>query len=356
MAATAPCASRARDIVMSHGWNATAYQVLNHGIRHWFDSTRCAVAGYVQRGSYLLAVGAPVCDPAILARVTQEFEEFARSVGCHVCYVCAGDRMRSLALGSRRHSIVTAGAQPVWMPSEWRAMVRSRASLRAQLRRALNRGVAIADMEPSQAAGHPELQYVLRKWLQCRGLPPMHFMAEPEVLRGAVDDRMVLAARWHGKVVAYLVASPVAARNGYLIEEIARLPNAPNGASELLIDAAMRRFAEQGNSYATMGLVALSRNVSRPNPFWLSGLMYVARAHANRFYNFRGIEQFRAKMQPRGWEEIYFISNEANFSPRALYAIGGAFSGISPIRAIGIAALKAGIRELRSLRRLAMGR
>ena len=27
---------RARDLVMTHGWNATAYQIVNPGIDHWF--------------------------------------------------------------------------------------------------------------------------------------------------------------------------------------------------------------------------------------------------------------------------------------------------------------------------------
>ena len=57
--------------------------------------------------------------------------------------------------------------------------------------------------------------------------------------------------------------------------------------------------------------------------------MNVARAHANRFYNFRGLEHFRAKLRPANWEKLYVISNQKRFTPQALYAVGGAFSGIS---------------------------
>ncbi len=143
------------------------------------------------------------------------------------------------------------------------------------------------------------------------------------------------------------------------MEELARSPRAPNGTSELLIDAAMTRFAQEGCTYATMGLVALARGTVEENPLWLRSLMVAARAHANRFYNFRGLERFRAKMHPAYWEKIYAISNERRFSPQALYAVGGAFSGISPLRAIGLAVLKgareefeAGISRIRrSLRR-----
>jgi phosphatidylglycerol lysyltransferase len=172
----------------------------------------------------------------------------------------------------------------------------------------------------------------------------MHFLVEPEVFSGVLDDRLLLVARRENRIVAFLVASPVAARNGYLIEELARSHRAPNGTSELLIDAAMLRFAEEGRTWATMGLVALATGTARDNPLWLRALMQIARAHANRFYNFRGLERFRAKMHPAAWEKIYVISNEKRFSPQALYAVGGAFSGISPMRAVGLAVLK-GIRE-----------
>jgi len=174
---------------------------------------------------------------------------------------------------------------------------------------------------------------------------------ESEVLQGAVEDRVVLAARQGDRVVAYLVASPVPARNGWFIEELARLPQAPNGTTESLIDSAMRRFAGEGGSYVTMGLVALAHDCFLSNPWWLRTMMRMARAHANRFYNFRGLEQFRAKLQPARWDKVWFISNEKRFSMRALYAVGGAFSGISPMRAIAIAVIRGAAQEVRNLTR-----
>ncbi len=87
--------------------------------------------------------------------------------------------------------------------------------------------------------------------------------------------------------------------------------------------------------------MALAHNVLQDSPLWLRSLMCFARAHANRFYNFRGLEQFRAKLQPANWEKIYVISRERRISPATLYAVGGAFSGIAPWRAVGLGLLKA---------------
>lgn len=299
-----------------------------------------------------MAAGAPACNPGDLAAVCREFEDFARAQGCSVCYVCAEDRLRYFLGGSASHSIVTIGAQPVWDPRAWQRRITCHASLRAQLYRCRNKGVEVEAVSSESAAADPELRRVLLAWLATRHLPPMHFLVEPDILQGG-PDRLVLVARRAGKAVAYLVASPVPARASSLIELLARSPEAPNGTSELLIHTAMASLAAQGITRVTLGLVALATAADegiRQNPLWLSAAMRFARLHANRFYNFRGLEQFRTKMEPDAWEPVYAIAAGRRFTPRILYAVGGAFSGISPLRALGLAALKALREELRVVR------
>lgn len=342
----------ARQLVMTHGWNTTAYQILNPGLRHWYTPNRSAIVGYTRRRNVLLVAGAPVCAADALRSVAGAFEQFARNQGCRVCYVCAAQRMREVVADSREHSAIVIGAQPVWNPRAWAQVLASRRPLRAQLARARNKGVSIESLPCAQGRGNQELARVLEQWLRSRGLPPLHFLVEPRILEGEGGDRVLLVARRAGSVVGFLVASPVATRNGFLIEQVVRSPGAPNGVSELLIDAAMRRFAEDGRDYITLGLVALSRQAGSAraiNPWWLRLIMSFARAHANRFYNLRGLERFRAKMSPCYWETIYAISNERSFSLRTLYAIGAAFSGISPWHAAGRGLLRALRQELRRL-------
>ena len=340
----------ARELVMIHGWNSTSCQILNPGINHWFSPSTDAVVGYTRRGSCMNAAGSPVCAPEHLATVCDEFESFARRKRCRVCYVCAEDRLNSVLTRSRRHAAIVMGAQPVWDPHTWSRITRRHASLRAQLSRAVNKQVQVEEISPEQAALNPDLRIVLKEWVNSRRLPPMHFLVEPEILDALFADRVVLVAQRRGRPVAFLVASPIVGKSGYLVELLARSPHAPNGTSELLIDAAMRRFAEENRRYVTLGLVALATAVRREmherNPFWLQTMMNFARAHANRFYNFRGLEYFRVKMMPNRWEPVYAISNERSFSLRTLYDVGAAFSGISPWLAIAVGIGKALRREL----------
>jgi phosphatidylglycerol lysyltransferase len=127
---------RARELVMTHGWNTTAYQILNPGLQYWFAPEATAVVAYTQRHKVLLVAGAPVCALESLPQIVTGFERFAAEQGCRVCYVCAADRLHDLIADSRQHSTIVIGAQPVWNPQTWAALVRSRRSLRAQLARA----------------------------------------------------------------------------------------------------------------------------------------------------------------------------------------------------------------------------
>jgi phosphatidylglycerol lysyltransferase len=344
-----PSFETVRALVLCHGWNSTAYQILNPGIHHWLNADASAAAGYIERSGFLLVAGAPVCDVSALSDVVREFEAFARERHCRVCYVCAAERMRKVLAGSGNHSSVIIGAQPVWDPRDWARIVEGKASLRGQIQRARNKGVEVGEIPVSEGCLNDELRGTLKAWLASRALPPMRFLVEPNALELCAPDRVLLAARRKTKIVAFLLASPVAARNGYLIEQVARLPDAPNGTNELLIHAAMKLFGERGYEYATLGLVALAekaRDGIRTNPGWLRAMMTMARRHANRFYNFEGLENFRTKMNPQRWEPVYAISNEPSFSPYALYAIGAAFSGISPWKAIAIALWRALRKEI----------
>lgn len=329
--------NKVRSIIQRHGWNATAYQIVNPGIWHWFSEHGDAVIGYVSFGSTRIVAGGPVCSRDRLPRVLREWEQEVGDAGERVCYFGASGRLQALLQASKEHATVVVGAQPVWNPQHWSERAYRYASLRAQFHRASNKGVHVSEWPINVAEAHPALRECLLAWLQTRGLPPLHFLVEPETLR-SLKGRRVFVAERGDKVVAFLTLSPVPARRGWLTEQFPRLPTAPNGTVELLMDAAARSVAIDNSSYLTMGLVPLSPHGivgHPPNPLWLDLLLRITRNWGRRFYNFDGLDSFKSKFRPEYWEPIYAISRERQFSPRSLYAIAGAFTRESPICAVG---------------------
>lgn len=339
----------ARTLVLHHGWNAASYQILNRGMQLWFAGRSDAVIGFVSVRDIRVVAGAPVCAHDRLGAVATEFQDDAALSGARVLYFGAGERLERLLGSDGRHHLLRLGAQPSWDPRSWSDGVRRKASLRAQLNRARNKNVTVAELTHAEASRRRDaLHQVLSRWLQDRGLPALHFMTEPETLDDLRDRRVFVAER-RGDACAFLVATPVPAREGWLVEQWPRLRDAPNGTTHLLVDGAMRAFADEGARFATLGLAPLSQRagpIGEGEPAWVRLLLLWIRAHGRRFYNFRGLDAFKAALQPHAWEPIYAIVPAPRVTLSMLMAVAGAFGGGSPFHLLGRALLMAMRREL----------
>lgn len=321
-----------RQLVMAHGHAVTAYQILNPGMEHWLSPDGEAVVGYVASSGYRVVAAGPICAEERLGEVVAAFEEDCRRSGLKACYFAANERLAQELRQRGPLDRILLGAQPLWHPRRWPEILATKASLRAQLHRATNKGVVVQAWPTEKARDHAELHRCLEEWLATRGLPPLHFLVEPETL-GMLEGRQVFVAERLGRPVGFLVASPIPKRQGWLIEQIIRGREAPNGVAELLIDAAFRHLGEQGAELITLGLSPLSRRagwVQAGQAWWIRLLLGWMRAHGRRFYNFDGLDAFKAKFLPQSWEPVWAITGEKRVSPRMLWAITGAFAKVSP--------------------------
>ena len=344
---------RARDLVMKYGWNTTCFQIVNPGIEYWFGKQGESVVGYVESGGVRVVAGAPVCAESELPSVTAEFERDSETENLAVCYFGAEARLELVLRHDPDHSHVLLGAQPVWHPAEWANVVSRHSSIRAQINRARNKGVVVTEWPIQKAHDHVELRECLHAWLASKGLPPLHFVIEPETLT-RLENRRVFVAEVQEKVVAFLILSPIPERSGWLTEQFPHRPSSPNGTVELMMDSAFRTLAEENCEYITLGLSPLSKRAKiQPfdNPLWLKFLLGWMRKHGRRFYNFDGLDRFKSKLMPAYWEPVFAISNETPFSGRTLYAIAAAFTENHPFKVLGIGLRKALIAESKNFSR-----
>ncbi len=292
--------------------------------------------GYVDRGRVRVAAGNPVCAMADLSEVTAAFERASAESGRRVCYLGADEALARVCASSPRHARIVVGAQPIVDPRNWSHTIAGHASLRAQLNRARNKGVGVREWPPEEATNHPALQACLEQWLAARALPPLHFLVEPHTL-GRLADRRTFVAEREGAVVGLCVASPAPARGGWQLEQLVRGPAAPNGTMELLVDAALREFDRMGVERVALGAAPLSpRSPALPDtPPVVRAALSWPRSRGARFYDFEGLERFKAKFWPHAWEPVFAISCERRFSLSTLYAVAGAFTGRSPLGALG---------------------
>ncbi|CAN5575574.1 hypothetical protein BH09MYX1_BH09MYX1_42410 [soil metagenome] len=288
---------RALAIVRAQGWNGSSFQVLARGYSYHFDGD--AFVAYVDTGTSWVAAGAPVGAQDRIAEVAERFRDAAREAGRNVCFFSAGSRFVAETPGWKS---LVIGEQPIWRTATWRDESDRKRSLGAQVRRARAKGVVVRRIEASRVRpGTDErrmIDDVLGEWLESRRMPPMGFLVDVQPFVFG-DERRIFRAERDGVVVALLVAAPIYARNGWLVETLARRNDAPNGTSEALIDAAMNAAASESVDIVTLGMAPLAGTTALR--------LRLARWLTRPFYDFDGLYAFRRKLRPDAWEPLYLV-------------------------------------------------
>lgn len=323
---------RARELVLSQGWNSTSYQSLNPGIERWLSPSRPGLVGYVRALDHFIVAGAPVCSKDNLPSVFEEWLKYSQG-GRGTVFFGAERRLYEALAGIPGYSAIAMGGQPLWTPTSFRDAFESHSSLRAQLTRAIHKGVVVTEELLMEEETVEQLRRLLHRWLATRGLPTLHFLVEPNTLAER-RDRKYFVARANGEIVGLVTLCPIPTRNGWLTEQFVRDPNAPNGTIELLLYHASSQLADLPafkDGLFTMGMVPLatqaeSEGFGEAPPGWFEFLKRWSRAHGRRFYNFGGLEAFKDKFQPDSWEPIWAISNQPRLSYQALRAVAKAFT------------------------------
>ena len=323
-------------LLRRHGWNATSFQILQDHFKYWFSGHRACVA-YVDTGKAWVVAGSPVANSDCLDIVAREFVSYARQNRRRVVFFGTESRfVQSVGFTS-----IAVGNQTTFDARDWLSSVNRRLSLREQLRRARAKGVRVERLFPSQMAQswiplQLDIDTLIARWLAEKRLPPLGFLATIQPF-SFMQERLYFVARQAEAIVGFSAMVPVYERQGWLLENLVRAPEAPNGTTDTLIDCAMREAAKTGSGFLTLGLAPLAGDIG----FWLT----LAKRLGMSLYNFAGIEQFRAKFQPSDCCPIYISFPHDQSAPLAIYDTLVAFAQVGLVR-FGIRVL---LRQMRSV-------
>lgn len=302
-----------------HGADAVSFQALKPGMEWWIDDPppegSGAAVAYRPAGRSWIAVGTPLAEPRRRGDAVKRFCSAARAEGRRPVFFGVEDD--TPFAGCRTLAI---GLQPVLKPSEWERTLARWPRLREQLRRARAKGVGVRQVAPGElAAGQPMRDAVDRlraEWLDSRAMEPMSFLVEVEPVY-ASGEHLYFVAERGGDAVQFLSAVPIYARRGWLMEDMLRGRGAPNGTTELVIAALMRRLG--GDPFwVTPGLTPMSG----PMPWWLS----VTRIATVALYDFSGLLRFRSRLHPAAWTPVRLAWDRGAAAP-VLLDVLRAFAG-----------------------------
>jgi phosphatidylglycerol lysyltransferase len=313
-----PETTRVLALLRRHGFNTTSFQALEDGITYWWHDEDACVA-YADDGAAWVAAGAPIAAEVRLEDVARAFAGVARASGRRAVFFASQERLAA----STHFSSVPVGLQPVWDPREWSRVAESSRSFRYQLNRARTKGVSIRSVDPCEltdptTSDRRGIERLIERWLANRRMSPMRFLVRVEPFSFAAERR-AFVAEVDSEIVGFLSAVPVYARGGWFIEDVVRARHAPNGTVESLVDAAMRRAALDGSSWATLGLVPLAG----PVPRWMRRIGWLTRP----LYDFAGLFAFKSKLSPSRWEPVFVTHTHDVSTPVAVLDALRAFAG-----------------------------
>ena len=330
-------------LLRRYGWNATSFQILEAGFRYWFDGDDACVAYVETRGAWV-AAGAPVCAAERLGEVSARFVAAARAAGRRAAFFAAEARLVDARGAARRCRSASSrcGTRPRWAATAGA----HRAGCARSCDRATNKGVRVRAVARRRAA-RPDaplaraVDALIERWQHAKPMAPMGFLVD--VAAVPLRRRAALLrgrARRRARRRSSRRCRSTRAAAGSL-EDFLRDPRAPNGTSELLVDAAMRALGAEGSRYVTLGLAPLAGPCA--------ARLRAARALSAALYDFEGLRAFKAKLQPHAWEPIFLAHPPGSSSHVALVDALAAFARGSFVRFGGETLLRGPALVVRAL-------
>lgn len=266
----------------------------------------------------------PLCAPADAGAELGAFAAAMQAEGRGVCAVAVSEETARAAMAVG-YSAFKIGEQPRFDLATWR---QPRGNRGKKLRWAVNhaRAAAVEVDEYRIADGRDtrldaDIAVVLAGWRAGLDRPEPQSFMRTEPFQAAESKRLFIARRG-GRAEAFLACAHLPAANAWYLEDVVRIPDSVNGATELLVVEALRRFAAEGAASASFALVPMrhvDQQLDRRSAV-LGRILSVVIRGFDRRYGFRAIARYEERFEPSEWLPRYILFRPALPRPAVIRA------------------------------------
>src|SRR6185503_10840188 len=276
-------------------------------------------------GKVWLVPGDPLASAENLEEVAGSFVRTARGQGRVVGFMPATQQFakHSNRLGLRA---VKIGSAPYFDLATWAPRGDRAKKARAGVNQARRAGVRVTRVVNVDEKLIRETACLCKSWLTTRrSAIKFGWLFAVDLFQHSERKKYFTARDPDGRLVGFLAASPIPARDGWYLEDVLRAKEAPNGTTDLLVVEVLDLLKRGGAKLATLGTAPMAMeggidpaiNDSRV----LSKVTRFIATCFSLFYNFDGVRRFKTKFAPSCWESEYvLISKELTAPPRILRA------------------------------------
>jgi len=309
-----------------HGYNAHALVGISRGIRLWSSVETEGAVAYNEFGKVWLVPGDPLASEEDLVHVSESFLRAAADEERVVGFMPATEQFakHSSELGLRAIKI---GSAPYFDLTTWAPRGDRAKKARAGVNQARRAGVQVTEVVDIDDKLVRETACLCKSWLTTRrSAIRFEWLFTVDLFQHKEQKKYFTARDVNGKLVGFLAASPIPARNGWYLEDVLRSKNAPNGTTDLLVVEVLDSLKRSGARLATLGTTLMATEGGASSDVHISPMLSrvawsVARCFS-LFYNFNGVRRFKTKFAPSWWESEYVLMSPNITAPPRVF---GAF-------------------------------
>jgi lysylphosphatidylglycerol synthetase-like protein (DUF2156 family) len=309
-----------------YGYNPHSLVSIAPGALLWSTPNIDGAIIYSEFGSVWLAAGDPLAPLEDMAELGHQFAAFAKAKGRAVAFVPTSAAF-ARTVAPRDFTALKVGAAPYFDLQTWNPRGDAGKKIRAGVNQARRAGVAVEMIsDSSDESFKKETTRLCLRWLDTRrAATTFGWLVALDPFMHS-EYKQYFAARVNGKLVGFLAASPMPARDGWYLEDVLREPDAPQGTATLLVVDALAALKQEGAALATLGTSPLATDGLDDVPTGQHRViergLRIASRRLSGFYNFEGLRRFKGKFAPSWWESEYVLGQRGvTIPPRVGHAI-----------------------------------
>ncbi len=324
-------------LMQRHGAPPLGYFALMPGLSHMFNPDRRAALAYKVVDAVAIVLGDPVGDPVAIPALITHFQQYCFTNDWLVAWYEITGRWLPV-LRACGISTVKGGEDALIDLPALHFSGKSWQDVRTALSRLPRAGYRAVWYDIVDDPQHwlEGLDAISRAWLATQHGAEKGFSLGtwPLAQQFASEQRMLVLADAQNIPRAFLTFVPVfGAPVGWALDLMRRGTDTLPGTMEFLLATALMQFKSEGAALVSLGLSPLSDMTPDGDgsaPDILDRARVLVFENYDKLYNFKGLNHFKAKFQPR-WEARYLAYPTLVALPRIMLTLLKAHTGSRPI-------------------------
>ncbi len=323
-----PCVDRTSivELVRKFG-GSTADAVLDPAMQFFFHEGIQGFISYRFELRCAITYGDPICAPEDRDKLARAFHRYADENNIKIIYISASYEYAHWAVKNVCGSLIEFGEELIFAPPyDPRKNTGNYGSLvRRKTKQAAREGVTIHEYIPHNSAIEAAMENVKDLWLQSRKGLQVH-ISNVYLFNDSVGKRWFYASQGE-RMIGLIVLNRIESQNGWLLNHLIVIPDAPNGVRELLMASSLETLEKEGCPFASVGSIAAHQLGE------IQGMGKLAKTVARTVFkiaskviHLEGLNTFWGKFHPKS-RPSFLLFNRARISIRELMGLQRALSG-----------------------------